>query len=125
MDIPDNLQYTKDHEWIRVENDLGTVGITDYAQGELGDVIYLELPKKGFITKQGEPFGTVEAVKTVADLIAPLSGTVVAVNDSLNDSPELVNTSPYEKGWMIQIRLSDMEELKSLLSSGEYKDLVT
>ena len=124
MIIPDGLYYTKEHEWISFENDIATIGITDYAQGELGDIVYFELPGVGSEAVKGEPFGTIEAVKTVADLYAPMSGTVAEINSILFDEPELANQDPYGKGWIIKIGLSISVQSKNLLSADEYSDIV-
>lgn len=124
MDIPEDIQYTEEHEWILVEDDIAIVGITDYAQGELGDVVFVELPQVGDLVQQLEPFGTIEAVKTVADLFAPLSGEVVEVNTLLEDSPHLVNEDPYGEGWIIKIKISDQVELENLLTAEDYANLV-
>ncbi|WP_153633083.1 glycine cleavage system protein GcvH [Prolixibacter sp. SD074] len=124
MNIPADLKYTKDHEWVRVEGDKVVVGITDFAQGELGDIVFLEIETEGEELAKEEVFGTVEAVKTVSDLFMPVSGTVEAFNTELEDAPELVNKDPYGKGWMIKIAMSAPSELDDLLSEDEYKDLV-
>ncbi|GET33035.1 glycine cleavage system H protein [Prolixibacter bellariivorans] len=124
MNIPADLKYTKDHEWVRVEGDKVVVGITDFAQGELGDIVFLEIETEGEELAKEEVFGTVEAVKTVSDLFMPVSGTVEAFNTELEDAPELVNKDPYGKGWMIKIAMSNSSELDDLLSADEYKDLV-
>ena len=124
MNIPAELKYTKDHEWIRVEGDMVTVGITDFAQGELGDIVYVEIETEDEELDAEEVFGSVEAVKTVSDLFMPISGTVAEVNEELEDSPELVNSDPYGEGWMIKIKVSDASELDALLSADEYKELV-
>ncbi len=124
MDIPSDLLYTKEHEWVKVDGKIATVGITDYAQGELGDIVFVELPEVGAETKQMESFGTIEAVKAVSELYAPVSGKVVEVNGDLQDSPELINQEPYGKGWMIKVELSDEGELEKLLSAEEYEKLV-
>lgn len=124
MNLPENLKYTKDHEWIRVEGTTGTVGITDHAQGELGDVVFVELPAAGRSVKQGESFGTIEAVKAVSDLYAPVSGSVTDVNPDLNGTPELVNKDPYGKGWMVKIQLSKPDELKNLLDAAAYSSML-
>lgn len=124
MTFPENLKYTKDHEWILVEGKTGIVGITDYAQGELGDVVFVELPKVGKQVKQGESFGTIEAVKAVSDLYAPVSGEVLAINEDLEKSPEFVNKEPYGKGWMIKISISNPDELKNLYDVKAYKGLI-
>lgn len=124
MTFPENLKYTKDHEWVLVEGKTGLVGVTEYAQGELGDVVFVELPNIGRQVKQGESFGTIEAVKAVSDLYAPVSGEVVGVNADLEKSPELVNKDPYGKGWMIKISLKDPNELKNLHDVKAYMDLI-
>ena len=124
MNIPTDLQYTKDHEWIRREDDLAVLGITDFAQGELGDIIFVEFPDVGTTFKQGEVFGTVEAVKTVADLFMPVAGEVVEVNSGLEGNPEQVNSDPYGLGWMVKVRIADSSQLDDLMGASEYKDLV-
>ncbi len=124
MNFPDNLKYTKDHEWIRVEGDAGVVGITDYAQGELGDIVFVELPGKGKKVRQGESFGTIEAVKAVSDLFAPVSGEVVDVNAELEKTAELINKEPYVAGWIMKIKIARTEELGGLLSAQQYRQLV-
>lgn len=124
MNLPANLKYTKDHEWVSVEGDVATVGITDFAQGELGDIVYVEIETEGEELDQDEVFGSVEAVKTVSDLFMPLSGEIIAFNDSLEATPETVNEDPYGKGWMIKIKISDTTQLEDLLSAEDYKDLV-
>ncbi|MGQ9559305.1 MAG: glycine cleavage system protein GcvH [Candidatus Oleimicrobiaceae bacterium] len=121
MEVPKELLYTKEHEWIRVDGDIATVGITAYAAGELGDVVFVELPAVGAQTKQMEPFGTIEAVKAVSDLFAPVSGQVVEVNETLSDKPEVVNSDPYGEGWMIKVKMADKEELNNLLSPEAYQ----
>jgi len=124
MNIPDNLKYTKDHEWILVEGNVGKVGVTDYAQGELGDVVFVDITPDLDVINNGDSFGTVEAVKTVSDLYAPCSGKVVEVNKKLSDDPQLVNNDPYGDGWMIRIELSNPDELNELLDSTAYKELI-
>lgn len=124
MNIPSNLKYTKDHEWIRVEGDHAIVGITDFAQGELGDIVYVEIETAGENLKQEEIFGTVEAVKTVSDLFMPISGEVLEVNAALEGNPEAVNKDPYGDGWMIKIKIADTAELNKLLTDAQYKELV-
>jgi glycine cleavage system H protein len=124
MNIPSELKYTKDHEWVRIEGDIAIVGITDFAQGELGDIVYVEVETVDETLDQEEVFGTVEAVKTVSDLFLPLSGEIVEFNESLEDEPEKVNTDPYGDGWMVKIRFSDDSELESLLSAEDYKELI-
>ncbi|HEY9118006.1 MAG TPA: glycine cleavage system protein GcvH [Roseivirga sp.] len=120
MNVPADLKYTKDHEWVKVDGDEATVGITDFAQGELGDIVYVEIETEGDTIDANEVFGTVEAVKTVSDLFMPVSGEIVAVNEELEDSPEKVNESPFEDGWMIKIKMSDPSEIDGLLSAEEY-----
>ena len=124
MKVPEDLRYTKEHEWVRVTKDEVEVGITDYAQGELGDVIYVELPAPGARLTQMKTFGTIDAVKTVSDLFAPVSGEVLAVNGALKDNPAFVNQSPYEKGWMVRIRVEDPTQIDALLSAEDYKKLL-
>jgi glycine cleavage system H protein len=124
MDTPEELKYSKDHEWIRVDGDTGTVGITDYAQGELGDVVYVELPSVGDSVGKGESFGTIEAVKAVSELYSPLSGEVVEINESLEGEPALVNQSPYGDGWMIKIRIASTDEISDLMDASSYKEMV-
>ena len=123
MNIPENLKYTKDHEWISIEGDVATVGITDFAQGELGDIVYVEIEKIGENFSKEEVFGTVEAVKTVSDLFMPLTGEIIDINEELNEKPELVNEDPYGQGWMIKIKLNS-PETNNLLNSEEYKKLI-
>lgn len=124
MNVPEELKYTKDHEWARVENDIVTVGITDYAQGELGDIVYIDLPEAGARVEANAAFGTIEAVKAVSDLFAPISGEVVEVNSNLQEKPEVVNDDPYGEGWMIKIKISDMAEIDKLLNYTQYKELI-
>ena len=124
MTFPENLKYTKDHEWIRVEGDTGIVGITEYAQGELGDVVFVELPQIGKQVKQGESFGTIEAVKAVSDLYAPIAGDVTEINSELEKAPELVNKDPYGKGWIMKLEIRDKNELNTLLDVKAYRELI-
>ncbi len=124
MNLPENLKYTKDHEWIRLDGTTGVIGITDYAQGELGDIVFVELPPIGRTVELGQVFGTVEAVKAVSDLYSPVSGEVVDVNKEIQDSPELVNKEPYERGWMIKVKIANETELASLLDIDAYKALI-
>jgi glycine cleavage system H protein len=124
MKIPSELKYTKDHEWVRIEGDTATVGITDFAQGELGDIVYVEVETLDETLAREEVFGTVEAVKTVSDLFLPLSGTIVEVNEALEADPEKVNSDPYGDGWMIKLKVEDASEIGSLLSAEAYKELV-
>ncbi len=122
MSIPDNLKYTSEHEWISVEGSVATVGITDHAQSELGDVVYVELPTVGTSLDAKASFGTVESVKALSDLYSPIAGQVELVNEALEDAPELVNDDPYGKGWMIQIRIEDPAELQGLMSADAYRE---
>jgi len=123
--FPEDLKYTKEHEWIRMNDDgIATVGITDFAQGELGDIVYVEVETQGQTIEKDELFGTIEAVKTVSDLYMPVSGEVIEFNETLEDDPELVNSSPYDEGWMIKIKLSNMDEVNELLTLSEYKELI-
>ncbi|MEO8167422.1 MAG: glycine cleavage system protein GcvH [bacterium] len=124
MTFPENLKYTKDHEWIKVEGDTGTIGITEYAQGELGDVVFVELPAVGKALKQHDSFGTIEAVKAVSDLYAPVSGTISETNKELEKTPETVNKDPYNAGWMVKVKLSNISELPGLLDAAGYKALI-
>lgn len=124
MNIPSDLKYTRDHEWVRVEGKTATIGITDFAQGELGDIVYVEVETVDETLDQEEVFGTVEAVKTVSDLFLPVSGTIVEFNESLEDEPEKVNTDPYGEGWMIRVEMSDPSQVEDLLSDSEYKELI-
>ena len=121
MEYPESLLYTREHEWIRVEGEEGTVGITAFAQEQLGDVVYVELPAASSAVTKGEAFGVIESVKAVSDLLAPVSGEVLARNDAVVEAPEMVNDSPYEKGWLIRVRLSNPDDLKDLLSAPEYQ----
>ncbi|QSE97498.1 glycine cleavage system protein GcvH [Fulvivirga lutea] len=124
MNIPATLKYTEDHEWVKVDGDYAYVGVTDFAQGELGDIVYVEIETEGEDLGKGDVFGTVEAVKTVSDLFMPVSGTVEEVNSDLENSPEIVNEDPYEKGWMVKIKMSDTSELDNLLDADAYKAVV-
>ena len=124
MNIPNNLKYTKDHEWISLEGDIATVGITDFAQRELGDIVYVEVETIGETLGADEVFGTVEAVKTVSDLFLPVSGEILEFNESLEDSPEEVNSNPYSSGWMIKMKVSNIDDLSTLLSSEQYQELI-
>jgi glycine cleavage system H protein len=124
MNIPSDLKYTKDHEWVRIEGDTAIIGITDFAQGELGDIVYVEVETLDETLGKDEVFGTVEAVKTVSDLFLPLSGEIIAFNESLEDEPEKVNTDPYGEGWIIEVKISDSSEVEGLLGDAEYKELV-
>ncbi len=124
MNIPQELKYTKDHEWVKIEGDVATVGITDFAQGELGDIVYVEVETVDETLEREEIFGTVEAVKTVSDLFLPLSGEIIEFNESLEDEPEKVNSDPYGEGWMVKVRFSDASQVDDLLSAGEYSELI-
>jgi glycine cleavage system H protein len=124
MNIPAELKYTKDHEWVKIEGDTATVGITDFAQKELGDIVYVEVETLDQTLAKDEVFGTVEAVKTVSDLFLPLSGEIVEFNDSLETNPEKVNSDPYGEGWMVKVKISDPSEAGSLLTSEQYKELI-
>ncbi len=124
MNIPENLKFTQDHEWIRVEGANGTIGITDYAQGELGDIVFIEIETVNESLEREEVFGTIEAVKTVSDLFMPVSGKVLSVNPKLEDAPELVNQDPYGEGWLIKVTIKDPAELENLLSASQYKELI-
>lgn len=124
MNIPTNLKYTKDHEWVSIDGDVATIGITDFAQGELGDIVYVEIETEGETLNAEEVFGSVEAVKTVSDLFMPLSGEIIEFNTDLEANPELVNSDPYQKGWMIKVKLSDSSEIANLLDAEAYEALV-
>ena len=124
MNFPADLKYTKDHEWIRVEGDVAYVGITDYAQGELGEIVYVDITTEGETVAQEEVFGTIEAVKTVSDLFMPVSGEVIEANAELDDKPELVNEDVYGNGWLIKISISDPSELDELMSAAEYEQMI-
>ena len=125
MNIPSNLKYTKDHEWIRVEGAFAYIGITDFAQGELGDIVYLEIETVGETLAKEEVFGTIEAVKTVSDLFMPVSGEILEMNEALDDAAELVNKDPYENGWLVKIKMSNPDELDELLSDVQYSELIS
>ena len=124
MNTPENLKYTKDHEWVSIEGDIATVGITDFAQSELGDIVYVEIETEGETMDHEEVFGSIEAVKTVSDLFMPLSGEIIEFNEALESAPESVNSDPYGDGWMIKIKMSDSSELESLLDASAYADLI-
>lgn len=125
MNTPNELRYTKEHEWVKVEGNTVVIGITDFAQNELGDIVFVELPEVGDEVTLDQPFGSVESVKTVSELYAPVSGTIVAVNEELSDSPELVNESPYETAWMIKVELSNPSEVDALLTAEAYTQLIS
>jgi glycine cleavage system H protein len=124
MDFPEDLKYTKEHEWARLEGNIVAIGITDYAQENLGEIVYVELPEEGAEFSQGEAFGVVESTKAVSDLYSPVSGTVVEINDSLVDNPEIINEDPYEDGWIIRVEMSDPSELDRLLSTSDYATFI-
>ncbi len=124
MNVPENLKYTEEHEWVAVDGDIATIGVTDYAQSELGDLVFVELPDVGDEIVQGDSFGTVEAVKAVSDLFAPVSGSVTEVNALLSDDPEIVNKDPYGDGWMIKVKMNNPEELNDLQDADAYKNLI-
>ena len=124
MNIPEELKYTEEHEWVKIEGNIATIGITDFAQGELGDIVYLEIDSLDSEIGLNEVFGTVEAVKTVSDLFMPVGGKVIEINSTLEDNPELVNEDPYGEGWIIKIDISDLSEVDSLLSPEDYKNLI-
>ncbi|MDR1332136.1 MAG: glycine cleavage system protein GcvH [Tannerella sp.] len=124
MNFPADLKYTRDHEWIRLEGDAAYVGITDYAQGELGEIVFVDITTEGETLSKENVFGTIEAVKTVSDLFMPVSGEVLAVNPELEDHPELINEDPYQAGWIVKVKPSDASELEALLSAGDYQQLI-
>ena len=124
MDVKENLKYTKDHEWILLDGNIATIGITDFAQSELGDIVYVEVDTLNETLNKNDVFGTVEAVKTVSDLFLPMSGEIIEINDELNDKPESINESPYSQGWIIKIKVSNLDEYNELLGHSEYSDLI-
>ncbi|WP_428911115.1 glycine cleavage system protein GcvH [Niallia sp. Krafla_26] len=124
MTTPKELRYSKDHEWVKVEGNKATIGITEFAQSELGDIVFVELPEVDDEISAGEPFGSVESVKTVSELYAPISGKVVEVNEDLNDDPQFVNESPYEKAWMITVELSDASQVEELMTAQQYEEMI-
>jgi len=124
MNVPGNLKYTKDHEWLRIEGDMGYVGVTDFAQGELGDIVFIEIETVGETLKHEEVFGTIEAVKTVSDMFMPVSGEILEMNPVIEESPDVVNKDPYGKGWMVKIKITDPSEIANLLSPEKYRELI-
>jgi len=124
MNFPEELKYTKDHEWVKIDGDTAIVGVTDFAQSELGDIVFVEVETVGESLEQSEVFGTIEAVKTVSDLFLPVSGEIVAFNEALEDTPELVNSSPYDEGWIVKVKMSDAAQFDSLLSAADYQALI-
>lgn len=125
MNIPTELKYTKDHEWVKLDGDVATIGITDFAQGELGDIVFVEVETIGEEMDADEVFGTVEAVKTVSDLFLPMSGEITEFNEAIEDAPEVVNDDPYGEGWMIKVKITDASQFESLLTAEQYKDLIS
>ena len=125
MNVPGDLLYPKDHEWVNVDGDVATIGITDFAQGELGDIVFVEFPDLNSTVEKGQSAGTIEAVKTVADLYMPVSGTVIAVNENLDNNPEAVNDTPYSDGWMVKIEIANQDEISDLLTATAYDDLIS
>jgi glycine cleavage system H protein len=124
MNVPENLKYTKDHEWIKVDGEIATVGITDFAQGELGDIVFVEIETVGETLEKEETFGTIEAVKTVSDMFMPMSGEIIEKNEELDNTPEVVNKDPYDQGWMIKVKISDPSEYDDLMDAAAYKKLI-
>lgn len=124
MAVPNELKYSKEHEWVKVEGNVAIIGITEYAQSELGDIVFVELPETDDEINEGDTFGSVESVKTVSELYAPISGKVVEVNEELEDSPELVNESPYEKAWMVKVEISDESQIEALLTAEKYSEMI-
>ena len=124
MNIPDKLKYTNDNEWVKIEGEIATVGITDFAQSELGDIVYVEINTIGDIVQKDSVFGTVEAVKTVSDLFMPITGEILEVNSALEESPEIINNEPYESGWIIKIKIEDIDQINQLLDSNAYKNII-
>ena len=124
MNIPSNLKYTKDHEWVSVEDGIATIGITDFAQGELGDIVFVEFPEIGDSFEAGDPFGTIEAVKTVVDIYAPVSGEIVEINEGLDNDPDKVNSNPYGDGWIVKVKISNSDELDELMNAVSYEELI-
>ena len=125
MNVPNDLLYTSDHEWVSVEGNVATVGITDFAQSELGDIVFVEFPELNSTVEKGQSTGSIEAVKTVADLYMPISGTVIAVNENLDKNPEAVNDTPYDDGWMVKIEITNQDEISDLLTAPGYNDLIS
>ncbi len=124
MNIPKELKYTNDHEWVKIENDIATIGITDFAQGELGDIVYVDVDTEGEIVEQNEVFGSIEAVKTVSDLFMPLTGEIMEFNEALENEPESVNKDPYDTGWIIKVKITDNSEIDSLLDAAKYQEII-
>ena len=122
--VPDELKYSEQHEWLSLDGDVGTIGVTDYAQSQLGDIVFVELPQVGDVLEKGQSFGTIEAVKTVEELYTPIAGEILEINDTLEDDAEQVNSDPYNDGWMIKVRLSDTADLDTMLSAEDYEELI-
>ena len=125
MNLPNDIKYTDEHEWVKMDGDFAIIGITDYAQSELGDIVFVELPMTNESFAKGDSFGTVEAVKTVSDLFMPISGEIVEVNENLEDNPELINSDPYENGWIIKIKLENSDNSNNLMDSSKYEDIIS
>ena len=125
MNLPKDIKYTEEHEWVKIDGDFAIIGITDYAQSELGDIVFVELPMTDESFTKGDSFGTVEAVKTVSDLYMPISGNIIEVNDSLEDNPELINSDPYKQGWIIKIKLENSEDYTNLMDSSQYENIIS
>ena len=125
MNVPENFLFTDDHEWVDINGDIATIGITDYAQGELGDIVFIEFPDLNTEFQKGESIGTIEAVKTVADIYMPLSGKIVALNDELNDDPSLVNNNPFDKGWMLKVQIMHKDEVSELMNTEKYNNFIS
>lgn len=125
MNVPENILFTNDHEWVEINDEIATIGISDYAQGELGDIVFIEFPDLNTEFKKGESIGTIEAVKTVADIYMPLSGKIVALNDILNDNPSMVNNSPYNEGWMLKLQIINTDEVSELMNTEKYKSFTS
>ena len=125
MNVPENVLFTDDHEWVDIKGDIATIGITDYAQGELGDIVFIEFPNLNTEFQKGESIGTIEAVKTVADIYMPLSGKIVALNDELNDDPSLVNNNPFDKGWMLKVQIMHKDEVSELMNTEKYNNFTS
>ena len=124
MNIPDNIKYTEEHEWVKIDNNIAIIGITDFAQSELGDIVFVEFPNTGDIFKQNDVFGTIEAVKTLADLYLPLSGEIIDINTNIENTPELINEDPYNNGWLVKIKFNNISDYDKLLSSSDYQKLI-
>lgn len=124
MSVPADLKYTKDHEWVKIDGEVATIGVTDFAQGELGDIVYVEIETEGETLDQEEVFGSIEAVKTVSDLFMPIGGEITEINEEIESNPEIINSDPYGNGWMIKVKISDQSEIEGLLSADDYQELI-